>query len=198
VRAEIRTPEKVRKLQRALYRKAKAEPKYRFWSLYGDIMRRDLLEQALQRVARNGGGPGVDGQTVERITQDPERQSSWLDALHQELKTKKYWPSPVRRVWIPKSNGGQRPLGIPTVKDRVVQMAVTLALMPIFEADFHPRSYGFRSKRNAHQAIEEITYALRRGHSEVVDADLSKYFDTIPQRALLRLIARRISDGSVL
>jgi hypothetical protein len=115
VRAEIRTPDKVRKLQRTLYRKAKAEPRYRFWSLYGDIMRRDLLEYALQKVARNKGGAGVDGQTVERITQDAETQSRWLETLHEELKTKEYRPSPVRRVWIPKSSGGQRPLGIPTV-----------------------------------------------------------------------------------
>ena len=196
--AEITTPEKVRKLQRALYRKAKAEPKYRFWSLYGDIMRRDLLEHALQRVARNKGGPGVDGQTVVSITQNPERQRQWLDALQQELKTKQYRPSPVLRVWIPKSSGELRPLGIPTVKDRVVQMAAMLVLMPIFEADFHPRSFGFRPKRNAHQAIEEIVGALRKGRLEVVDADLSKYFDTIPQRSLVRLVARRISDGSVL
>jgi group II intron reverse transcriptase/maturase len=140
----------------------------------------------------------VDGQTVESITQSPERQRQWLDALQQELKTKQYRPSPVLRVWIPKSSGGLRPLGIPTVKDRVVQMAAMLVLMPIFEADFHPRSFGFRPKRNAHQAIEEITHALWRGRLEVVDADLSKYFDTIPQRALLRLVARRVSDGSVL
>ena len=113
--AEITTPEKVRKLQRALYRKAKVEPKYRFWSLYGDILRRDLLEHALQRVARNKGGPGVDGQTVVSITQNPERQRQWLDALQQELKTKQYRPSPVLRVWIPKSSGELRPLGIPTV-----------------------------------------------------------------------------------
>lgn len=198
VRAEIGTPDKVRKLQRTLYRKAKAEPRYRFWSLYGDIMRRDLLEHALQRVARNKGGAGVDGQTVESITQDAETRSRWLAALGEELKTKTYRPSPVRRVWIPKSSGGQRPLGIPTVKDRVVQMAAMLVLMPIFEADFHPRSFGFRPKRNAHQAIEEIVSALRRGRLEVVDADLSKYFDTIPQPELLRLVARRISDGSVL
>src|SRR5207248_1582670 len=132
-------------------------------SLYGEIMRRDLLEHALQKVARNKGGPGVDGQTVKSITQQPERQRQWLDALQQELKTKTYRPSPVRRVLIPKSNGGQRPLGIPTVKDRVVQMAAMLVLMPILEADFHPRSFGFRPKRSAHQAIEEIACVLRRG-----------------------------------
>jgi len=197
-KTEITTPEKVRKLQRTLYRKAKAEPKYRFWSLYGDIMRRDVLELALQRVAANKGGPGVDGQTVESIMVSPEKQEQWLDALQQELKAKTYRPSPVRRVFIPKSNGGQRPLGIPTVKDRVVQMAATLVLMPIFEADFHPRSYGFRPRRNAHQAMQEITRALRSGRTEVLDADLSKYFDSIPHSGLLRLVARRVSDGSVL
>jgi len=197
-KTEITTPEKIRKLQRALYRKAKAEPKYRFWSLYGEIMRRDLLEYALQRVAANGGAPGVDGQTIESIVSDPQRQSQWLDWLQRELQTKTYRPSPVKRVWIPKPNSGQRPLGIPTVKDRVVEMAAMLVLMPIFEADFHPRSYGFRPRRNAHQAIEEITWALSQGKTEVLDADLSKYFDTIPHRRLLRLVARRVSDGSVL
>lgn len=197
-RAGIKTPEKIRQLQRALYRKAKAEPNYRFWSLYGDIMRPDLLEHALQRVARNQGGPGVDGQRIEHITGDPEKQKQWLAALQEELKTKTYRPSPVRRVFIPKRNGQKRPLGIPTVKDRVVQMAATLVLTPIFEADFHPRSFGFRPKRNAHQAIEEIARALQSGRREVVDADLSKYFDTIPHRPLLKLVARRISDGSVL
>ena len=198
VRAEITTPEKVRKLQRALYRKAKAEPKYRFWSLYGDIMRRDMLEHALRKVAANGGAPGVDGQTIQSVTDSAEGQKQWLDSLQEELKTKTYRPSPVRRVYIPKSNGGHRPLGIPTVKDRVVQMAATLVLMPIFEADFHPKSFGFRPRCNAHQAIEAIVGALRQGYAEVLDADLSKYFDTIPHRGLLKLVARRVSDGSVL
>ena len=119
-RAGITTPEKVRKLQRTLYRKAKAQPSYRFWSLYGDILRRDLLEHALQRVAANKGGPGVDGQTLAHITANTQTQRQWLAALQRELKTKTYRPSPVRRVFIPKSNGGQRPLGIPAVKDRVV------------------------------------------------------------------------------
>jgi RNA-directed DNA polymerase len=198
VKAERITPEKVRKLQRTLYRKAKAEPKYRFWSLYGDIMRRDVLEHALRRVAANGGAPGVDGQSIQSIRSSPEQQTQWLDTLQKELRTKTYRPSPVRRVYIPKSNGDQRPLGIPTVKDRVVQMAAMLVLMPIFEADFHPRSFGFRPRRDAHQALEEIARALRAGRTEVVDADLSKYFDTIPHRGLLKLLARRISDGTVL
>jgi group II intron reverse transcriptase/maturase len=194
----IQTPEKVRKLQIALYRKAKADPKWRFWSLYGEVYRRDILEQALRLVARNDGVPGVDGQTIGSITATPDIQRAWLDTLQEELRTKTYRASPVRRVYIPKSNGGERPLGIPTVKDRVAQMAAYLVLMPIFEADFHPHSFGFRPKRNAHQALDTIVEALRSGRTEVLDADLSKYFDTIPHRQLMRSVARRISDGSVL
>jgi RNA-directed DNA polymerase len=194
----IETPQKVRKLQIALYRKAKADPKWRFWSLYGEVCRRDLLEHALQLVVRNGGAPGVDGQTISSIKATPQSWQSWLEGLQRELRAKTYRPSPVRRVYLPKSNGGQRPLGIPTVRDRVVQMAVYLVLMPIFEADFHPHSFGFRPKRNAHQALDTIVEALRNGRMEVLDADLSKYFDTIPHRQLLRAVARRVSDGAVL
>jgi RNA-directed DNA polymerase len=194
----IATPEKLRHLQDTLYRKAKAEPGYRFWSLYSELTRRDLLEHALRLVVRNGGAPGVDGQTLGQITAAPETHSRWLDNLQGEIKTKTYRPAPVRRVLIPKSNGGQRPLGIPTVKDRVVQMAALLVLGPIFEADFHPRSYGFRPGRNAHQALDEIVEALRSGRLEVVDADLSKYFDTIPHDRLMQLVAGRTSDGSLL
>ncbi|MBU6401574.1 MAG: group II intron reverse transcriptase/maturase [Verrucomicrobia bacterium] len=194
----IRTPAKLRHLQDTLYRKAKAEPGYRFWSLYGELTRRDLLEHALRLVVHNGGAPGVDGESLAHITGTPERQARWLDAVQGELKAKTYRPAPVRRVHIPKSNGGQRPLGIPTVKDRVVQMAVLLVLGPILEADFHPRSYGFRPGRNAHQALDEIVAALRSGRLEVVDADLSKYFDTIPHDRLMTLVAGRTSDGSLL
>jgi group II intron reverse transcriptase/maturase len=195
---EITTPQKLRKLQRALYRKAKAEPGYRFWSLYSELTRLDLLEHALQLVERNGGAPGVDGQTIESITAKPETRNQWLRELQRELQTKMYRPSPVRRVYIPKPNGGERPLGIPTVKDRVVQMVALLVLAPVFEADFHPNSFGFRPKRNAHQALDAIIEALRRGKLEVVDADLSKYFDTIPHDRLMKLLARRTSDGSIL
>lgn len=195
---EITTPDKLRHLQDTLYRKAKAKPDYRFWSLYGELSRRDLLEHALRLVARNGGAPGVDGENLDAITAAPDTQARWLDALQRELKDKTYRPAPVRRVFIPKSNGGQRPLGIPTVKDRVVQMAALLVLGPIFEADFHPRSYGFRPGRNAHQALDDIVGALRSGRLEVVDADLSKYFDTIPHDRLMKLVARRTSDGSLL
>ena len=160
----IVTPNKVRELQIALYRKAKAQPKYRFWSLYGDLLRRDVLEKALEAQIRNGGEAGVDGETLESINARPEKRQQWLDRLQEELKTKRYRPSPVRRVMIPKGRGGgQRPLGIPTVKDRVVQTALCLLLMPIWEADFHPQSYGFRPKRRAHQAIDAIVQGVPRG-----------------------------------
>ncbi len=195
---EITTPEKLRKLQRALYRKAKAEPGYRFWSLYSELTRFNLLEHALRLVERNGGAAGVDGQTIESITATPENRQQWLEQLQRELQAQAYRPGPVRRVYIPKANGGQRPLGIPTVKDRVVQMVALQVLAPIFEADFHPNSYGFRPQRQAHQALDAIIQALRQGKLEVVDADLSKYFDTIPHRRLLKLAARRLSDGSIL
>jgi len=195
---EIGTPEKLRKLQRALYCKAKAQPDYRFWSLYSELTRVGLLEYALQLVECNGGAAGVDGQTIESITAKPEIRQQWLEQVQRELQTKTYRPSPVRRVYIPKPDGGQRPLGIPTVKDRVVQMVALLVLAPIFEADFHPNSFGFRPQRRAHQALEAIIQALRQGKLEVVDADLSKYFDTIPDERLLKLAARRLSDGSIL
>ena len=195
---EIVTPKKLRKLQRALYRKAKAQPAYRFWSLYSELTRLDLLEHAFHLVERNGGAPGVDGQTIESITATPETRNQWLREVQREIQTQTYRPSPVRRVYIPKPNGGERPLGIPTVKDRVVQMVALLVLAPIFEADFHPNSYGFRPQRNAHQALDAIIEALRGGKLEVVDADLSKYFDTIPHDRLMKLLAGRISDGSIL
>lgn len=195
---EIQTPDKIRKLQRTLYRKAKAQPGHRFWSLYGELARMDLLEHALKLMARNQGAPGIDGQTVEAVTATEQTQHQWLRQLQQEVQSKTYRPSPVRRVYIPKSNGGKRPLGIPTVKDRVVQMAALLVLGPIYEADFHPNSFGFRPRCNAHQALNAIIEALRSGKLEVVDADLSKYFDTIPHSKLMHLLAKRMSDGSML
>jgi group II intron reverse transcriptase/maturase len=140
----------------------------------------------------------VDGITIEELAADAQREAAWLSALQEELHRKTYRPLPVRRVKIPKASGGFRPLGIPTVKDRVVQMAVYLVLMPILEADFHPHSYGFRPGRNAHQAVEAIREALRMGKTEVVDADLAQYFDTIPHRRLMQQVARRVSDGAIL
>jgi RNA-directed DNA polymerase len=195
---ELTAPEKVRKLQLTLYRKAKAEPQYRFWSLYGEVLRREVLQAALVAVAENGGAPGVDGESLETITATAESRAQWLEALREALRTKQYRRSPVWRVLIPKRSGGERPLGIPTVKDRVVQAAVYLVLMPIFEADFHDQSYGFRPKRRAHQAMDAISAAVKTGRVEVLDADLSKFFDMIPHGALLKEVARRVSDGSLL
>jgi group II intron reverse transcriptase/maturase len=162
------------------------------------LLRRDVLETALAVQRRNGGEAGVDGESLASIHASPAAREQWLDRLQEELRTRTYRPKPVRRVMIPKSGGGERPLGIPTVKDRVVQTAVFLLLMPIFEADFHPRSYGFRPKRRAHQAIAEIQQAVQHGYTEIIDADLSKYFDTIPHRELMKAVARRVSDGRVL
>lgn len=194
----IGTPDKVRKLQVTLYRKARSDKSYRFWSLYGEVQRADVLEAAWKRVAANGGAPGVDGKTIESIRSSLEQEQAWLEEIRKELKSKTYRPQAVRRMMIPKANGGERALGIPTVKDRVVQMAVYLVLMPIFEADFHPRSFGFRPKRHAHLAMDAIREALRMGKVEVVDADLASYFDTIPHDRLLKQVARRVSDGAIL
>jgi len=194
----ITTPPKVQKLQRTLYRKAKAAPGYRFYSLYGELLRRDVIETAMRAVARHDGAAGVDGQSCSAYTRSDEAWPQWRDTLLEELRTKTYRASPVRRVRIPKGDGQTRPLGIPTVKDRVVQTAVALLLLPIWEADSHPHSYAYRPKRNAHQAMDAISAALRSGRTEVIDADLSGYFDSIPHRELLRLVARRVSDGGIL
>lgn len=192
---EIRTPDKVQKLQRTLYRKAKEDKRWRAWSLYADLCRRDVLETAIKAVLANAGAAGVDGMTTEEIKSSA---GTFLDRLQTQLREKSYRPSPVLRVWIPKADGKQRPLGIPTVTDRVVQAALRVLLEPIFEADFHEASYGYRPKKRAHQAIDAITLALMQGKTEVIDADLSGYFDTIDHAALLRLVARRVSDGSIL
>jgi group II intron reverse transcriptase/maturase len=157
-----------------------------------------VIETAMRAVAANGGAAGVDGQEVSAYTSNDESWAQWRDRLQEELQSKTYQPSPVRRVWIPKAEGKRRPLGIPTVKDRVVQAAVVLVLMPIWEADFHRHSYAYRPKRNAHQAIQAIEQAMLSGRQEVIDADLSGYFDSIPHDRLMKLVARRISDGTVL
>lgn len=195
---ELPAPNKVRELQIALYRKAKTEPQYRFWSLYGEVQRKDVLEAAFAAVRENDGAPGVDGQTLASIVEGEGGKERWLEELRTELKEKRYRTAPVLRVWIEKQNGGERPLGIPTVRDRVVQMAVYLVLMPVFEARFHERSYGFRPNRRAHQAMDSIRAGIRSGRVEVLDADISKCFDCIPHRGLMRAVAKRVSDGAVL
>lgn len=188
----------VRKLQRTLYRQAKSKPKWKAWSLYADVCRMDILEVALQQVIENKGAPGVDGERWEPLKEDRELRERWLGQLQEELKRKTYRPSPVRRVYILKDNGKRRPLGIPTIRDRVVQTAVVLLLLPIFEADFHEHSFAYRPKRRAQQAVATIQKALITGRREVVDADLSGYFDAIPHRELMRLVKGRVSDGSIL
>lgn len=192
----LTTPESVWELQRALHAKAKKEPGCRFYSLYDKLCRKDVLCHAWERCRENGGAAGVNGQSFEAIEQGG--LSRWLDELTKELKTKSYEPEAVRRVWIPKAGGKQRPLGIPTIKDRVVQMAAVLILELIFEADLPDEQYGYRPGRSAHEAIRQIHKLLNQGHREVVDCDLSGYFDTIPHNGLMKSLARRISDGAML
>lgn len=191
-------PEKLFTLRQKLYGKAKREPAFRFYTLYGLIARLDVLEAAWVQVAANGGGPGVDGVTIKMIKASPGGAATLVEALHAELVAKTYRPSAVRRVLIPKADGKQRPLGIPTVRDRVVQTAAKLILEPIFEADFLDVSYGYRLGRSAHEALQRIERSMREGYSEVYDADLQAYFDTIPHDKLMKCVERRVADRSVL
>lgn len=192
----LTTPESVRKLQRALYAKAKADPEYRFYALYDKIHRKDVLEYAWRCCRANKGAAGVDQETFEQV--EAEGVEGWLDRLAEELKTKTYRTQAVKRVWIPKADGKQRPLGIPIVKDRVAQMAAVIVLEPIFEADLAEEQYAYRPGRNAHGAIREVHGLLNRGYREVIDADLVSYFDSIPHHELMQSLARRISDGAIL
>src|SRR6202167_5688781 len=192
----LATPDKISSLQRKLYGKAKAEPAYRFYRLYDKILRPDILEHAYALARENDGASGVDGMTFETIeAMGPE---GWLAALREDLASKTYRPMPVRRVMIPKPGGGERPLGIPTIRDRVIQTAAKLVLEPIFEADLDPAAFGYRPQRSADQAIVAVLALLRQGYTDVVDADLSKYFDTIPHHELMQSIAARIVDRHVL
>ena len=189
--------ESVEKLQTSLQTKAKAEPAFRFYTLWDKVYRKDVLLEAYQRCRTNAGAPGVDRETFEAIeTQGVER---WLGTLREELSSGNYVPRPLLRVWIPKSNGGQRPLGIPTIRDRVAQMAVVLVIGPIFEADLLPQQYGFRPGMDAKMALRRVYWHVtQHGRQEVVDADLRDYFTSIPHGPLLRCLSRRIVDGRML
>lgn len=192
----LSTPESVQKLQTALHDKAKEAPNFRFYALYDKVYRKDVLSYAYERCQANGGAAGVDNQTFENIEQYGAER--WLDELTQELKSQTYQPQPVRRVYIPKPDGKQRPLGIPTIRDRVVQIAAVLVLEPIFEADLPREQYAYRADRSALDAVQRVHKLINTGHGQIVDADLSSYFDSIPHAELMKSVARRVVDRAML
>jgi RNA-directed DNA polymerase len=193
----LATPESVQKLQAALHDKAKRSPDFRFYALYDKVYRKDVLAFAYACSKANGGAAGVDGQTFEDIASYGVER--WLDELTQELKNRTYRPLPVRRVYIPKADGKtQRPLGVPAIRDRVPMMAAVLVLDPIFEVDLQPEQYAYRRDRSALDAVRHVHKLINNGHVEIVDADLTAYFDTLPHAELLRSVARRIVDGAML
>lgn len=193
----LTTPENIRTLQRKLYQKAKQEKTCRFHALYDKVYRADILSHAYELVRANKGSAGIDGVTFEAI-EEKEGVAAFIAELGEALRNKTYKPDPVKRVLIPKRDGSKRLLGIPSIRDRVAQMATKLVIEPIFEADFCKTSYGFRPKKSAHDAVDDVAYALNTGHTEVIDADISKYFDTIPHAKLMVVIAERICDGAIL
>jgi RNA-directed DNA polymerase len=192
----LTTPPSVQKLQTALHAKAKESPNFRFYALYDKVCREDFLGFAYECCKANGGAAGADDQTFEDIeAYGPKR---WLNELTQELKSRTYQPQPVRRVYIPKPDGKQRPLGIPAIRDRVVQTAAVLVLEPIFEADLQPEQYAYRPDRSALDAVRHVHKLINTGHGQIVDADLSGYFDSVPHAELMKSAARRIVDGAML
>jgi group II intron reverse transcriptase/maturase len=192
----LTTPESVQKLQAALHDKAKKSPDFRFYALYDKVYRKDVLTFAYECSKANGGAAGVDDQTFEDI--EAYGAERWLDELIQELKSRMYRPLPVRRVFIPKPGGQQRPLGVPAIRDRTVMMAAVLVLDPIFEADLQPEQYAYRRGRSALDAVRHVHKLINTGHGEIVDADLAGYFDSLPHSELLKSVARRVVDGAML
>jgi group II intron reverse transcriptase/maturase len=192
----LATPSSVQKLQKALHDKAKGSPDFRFYALYDKVYREDVLAYAYQCCKANGGAAGADGQTFEAI--EEYGVGRWLDELAEELRSRTYRPQPVRRVYIPKPDGKQRPLGVPTIRDRTVETAAVLVLEPIFEADLQPEQYAYRRDRSALDAVKHVHKLINTGHEEIVDADLSGYFDSIPHAELMKSVARRVVDGAML
>ena len=192
----LATPSSVQKLQTALHDKAKGSPNFRFYALYDKVYRKDVLEFAYECCKANGGAAGVDGQSFEDI--EKYGVERWVDELAEELRSRTYRPLPVRRVYIPKPDGKQRPLGVPTIRDRTAETAAVLVLEPIFEADLQPEQYAYRQDRSALDAVKRVHKLINTGHGEIVDADLSGYFDSIPHAELMKSVARRVVDGAML
>src|SRR5215813_6622666 len=192
----LATPSSVQKLQTALHDKAKGSPSFRFYALYDKVHREDVLAFAYACCKANGGAAGVDEQRFEDI--EKYGRERWLDELAKELRSRTYRPLPVRRVYIPKPDGKQRPLGIPAIRDRTAETAAVLVLEPIFEADLQPEQYAYRQDRSALDAVKHVHKLINTGHGEIVDADLSGYFDSIPHSDLMKSVARRVVDGAML